>query len=350
MKRAHPTTNPQQVMRPGKYAIQADKQFPGIWKQIDLLRDELIKRIEWPGWCFLPANIQVREDIVAEDNADLTLLAAWRASQGIYRFDPAVFDSVWNTPINGDIPSEVLKHLPEWCVYIETPDRMIDIGGQPVRLYGFFVGMSFMVEEKLPENIMFMLDTGSESLIPYIFPTQLAPGVYASIDEMIALYMDEGGNAFYPKDPELWSSPYQKDVTKQLLADVLPHLFALTLYLCSMNAEFRDSRDGSDKRPQRPLPKKTKDGFRYFPPDRPTVWETAWRIGAAIRRHGNPSALHETNHTGEKKRPHIRRAHWHTFLAGPRDGQRDVRIKWLPPIPVNVASPDDLIPAVRAVD
>jgi hypothetical protein len=35
-------------------------------------------------------------------------------------------------------------------------------------------------------------------------------------------------------------------------------------------------------------------------------------------------------------RPHIRRAHWHTFRRGPRDGEQTRVIRWLPPIPVNV--------------
>ena len=51
-------------------------------------------------------------------------LAAWRVTQGIYRFDPTTFDALWETPVTGDIPTEVLFHLPEWCVYIPTPETL----------------------------------------------------------------------------------------------------------------------------------------------------------------------------------------------------------------------------------
>jgi hypothetical protein len=41
------------------------------------------------------------------------MLAAWRATQGIYVFDSDVRRDIWNTPVSGDIPSDVLFHLPE---------------------------------------------------------------------------------------------------------------------------------------------------------------------------------------------------------------------------------------------
>lgn len=50
-----------------------------------------------------------------------------------------------------------------------------------------------------------------------------------------------------------------------------------------------------------------------------------------------------------RPRPHIRRAHWHTFLAGADRMER--RLKWLPPIPVNVADVSDLPATIRrAID
>lgn len=51
----------------------------------------------------------------------LGALAAWRMTQGIYRFDTDIFSALWSTPIEGKIPVEILYRLPEWCVYIEAP-------------------------------------------------------------------------------------------------------------------------------------------------------------------------------------------------------------------------------------
>ena len=82
---------------------------------------------------------------------------------------------------------------------------------------------------------------------------------------------------------------------------------------------------------------------------RPIVWETAWRIGAAIRSQVNCS-FRENENGKERVRPHVRRAHWHTLLTGPLNGPRDARVKWLPPTVVNVAAAgglEALIPVVR---
>ena len=51
-------------------------------------------------------------------------------------------------------------------------------------------------------------------------------------------------------------------------------------------------------------------------------------------------------------RPHYRRAHWHSFWRGPRSKpeEREITVKWIPPIPVNLGDVDeDLVPVVRKV-
>src|SRR5262249_43973173 len=91
--------------------------------------------------------------------------------------------------------------------------------------------------------------------------------------------------------------------------------------------------------------------IRLFPPDRPNRWEVGCRLGAALRRalsKRKPTALTGTH---ASSRPHIRRAHWHSFWTGKRD-QPDARsaiLKWLPPIPVDVQDVEELTTTARAV-
>lgn len=343
----------QNILRPSNYIIQANKKSPNIWKEIDSWREIHIGT--YPDWCFVPFNDDFYKGIGLYDRNDSTLLlphlAAWRTTQGIYRFDPAVYESLINTSINADLPSDLFKHMPEWCVYIETNDFMFNLGTTPTLVHGFFACITFNIGEELPDCLLLILDLDLDSgkLFPLMFPTQLAPGIFATIEEMIELYLDDQGNNFYSADPGLWDG-VGKNTISNMLSEALPHLFSLLLYLCCTNAEFYDRNRNNDKIPQAPVPKKTKQGLRHFPPDRPTVWETAWRIGAAIRSHRTQSEHSGNEGTGETKRPHIRRAHWHTFWIGPRDGKRDIRVKWLPPISVNVESTEDLIPAIRPVE
>lgn len=84
-----------------------------------------------------------------------------------------------------------------------------------------------------------------------------------------------------------------------------------------------------------------------FAPDGTTTWDVGVRIGAALRRardHEDQPA-DEQRAVGTRPRAHIRCAHWHTFWTGARDGEQTPRVKWLPPIPVNVAD-DETLPAI----
>jgi hypothetical protein len=47
-------------------------------------------------------------------------------------------------------------------------------------------------------------------------------------------------------------------------------------------------------------------------------------------------------------RPHIRRAHWHSFWAG-KKGEQTIRLKWLPPIAVNAKDSDHLPAVIREI-
>lgn len=47
-----------------------------------------------------------------------------------------------------------------------------------------------------------------------------------------------------------------------------------------------------------------------------------------------------------RPRPHIRRAHWHTYRTG--SGRTETTIKWVAPIPINITD-GDIIPTIHQV-
>ena len=105
---------------------------------------------------------------------------------------------------------------------------------------------------------------------------------------------------------------------------------SLLLYLCSDAPEIDDSRVPGTS------PRKTKRGWSLFPADKVRFWDVAAKAGESLRRMANapveedgPEGLHV------KVRTHLRRAHWHGFWTGPRNGERLFKYKWLPPIIVN---------------
>lgn len=313
-------------IRPKNHLSDAAKLYPAAWKQIEEFRAARGHDLpDWPDWCFLPlagfysivsadAGVDQLPLHQISDVAKLAAIGTWRATQGIYRFDPAVYESVSETPINGDLPCDVFYKLPEWCIYIETPNT----SGPWGRQYGAWVHLERDMNDGRDE-LRLLLDCEDD-----LMPIMLHLGKW-SIEEAIKRFAKEAGKQLGGQ----WLMLNDEQI-EQLKSVVTPTL-SLTIYLCAENADF------GDQRPQRPRPKKTKKGWRLFPPDKPKQWDVAVRLGGAMRKYRQAE---ETAQLGERSgpRPHVRRAHWHSFWKGPRDGERKIIVKWMPPIPVNVDS------------
>lgn len=109
-------------------------------------------------------------------------LAAWRVTQGIYRFDPTTFDALWKTPVTGDIPTEVLFHLPEWCVYIPTPDQT----WQGAMLNGFFAHLECDMNKRRIELRLVLDVTGAAGDDLIVMPIHLGKGgVTGGVEAML---------------------------------------------------------------------------------------------------------------------------------------------------------------------
>lgn len=48
-----------------------------------------------------------------------------------------------------------------------------------------------------------------------------------------------------------------------------------------------------------------------------------------------------------KVRGHIRRAHWHSFWHGPREGERQLKLRWMHPTLVNLGADRPTIVRVK---
>jgi hypothetical protein len=134
-------------------------------------------------------------------------------------------------------------------------------------------------------------------------------------------------------------------------AGMLGPLVNLLLYISSLNAE---TFDASGRVPCHPSAKATRKGPRLFPPDKPTEWQVGYRLGAALRSAASRSdegADHCAAEQRARPRPHIRRAHWHSYWMGPVNSGDEHRlsVKWIPPIPVNIGKDHQPVPVVRSV-
>ena len=110
-------------------------------------------------------------------------------------------------------------------------------------------------------------------------------------------------------------------------------------YLCSANADVEEVYS--------PSPSLSAETVRRKHLSTATWREVGYHIGAEIRKH----ARYESTGGGDgrKVRPHMRRAHWHHFWRGPKNGNRELFIKWLPPIVVNADGGEDVEATVHKV-
>lgn len=237
---------------------------------------------------------------MGEDGARLAAMAAWRVTQGVYRFDPEVYQALLGTSMRDRLPCEVLMYLPEWCVYMETPG--IEWLGSP--LYGVFAHLEWDRRTDTAE-LRLVMDS-DEALTPMMLSLEHEQ-ILSSVDAAI----------------------HHRGLAA-VAADSLEPILSLLLYLCSTNADL------GDVRPMPPQPVKTKRGPRRFPPNDATVVEVGYRLGGVIRAAQAPGERPEGGGTGQPPDPHIRKAHWHTYWMGPRDGDRTPDVRWMPPIPVNM--------------
>ena len=312
----------------------------------------------WPDWCFLPlagAVAVLTRGLPDPDPALLVgpqigivgALAAWRVTQGIYRVDPDVFEALWATPLEGELPTALLYHLPEYCVYVECPTPR-PILGERSRLYGWYAHLEWDANTH-EQELRLLLDTDialGEGLVPlaihlgeWDLGVAVQRSLATSLDNLRLLGASPLAAGLQEPFPAAAGS----------LTEVVQPLVSVVLYLCSVAAEIREAR-GSDRTPTRPRPTRTKRGERWFPPAQPTTWEVAYRVGATLRAAQQRDAAAPTeaeagSHPRARPRSHLRRAHWHTYWTG--TGRTTPRVRWLHP--VLVGAQDAIVPTIHHV-
>jgi hypothetical protein len=246
----------------------------------------------------------------SQQTADIGLLnglAAWRATQGIYRVHPTLLRALLETPITGDLPADILKRLPEWCLYVETPGyRAWDL-----LVAGFWAYLEYDPNSECAE-LRLILDLPEINRLGQLV-IRLGGSLYDGLRAALRGGFAQEQRLNYP----------------ELANEELPPvggLVSVLLYLCA------EEREIGEIDPRPPKFVRTKKGRLILPtPERPKVHECGYRIGA--RLDASTGASTESGElTGAKLAPHVRRAHWHAYWIGPRGGERRLELRWLSPM------------------
>lgn len=315
---------------------------PKLGRLVDKCREH--HKQLWPESCFVPVEFWVDLGLMGDDVDIVDAMCRWQLGKGVYRIDPDVYEALVQTP-TGKVPVEVFDHLPEWCVFIPTPS----MDGP-----GFWVHPAWSHQFGKALTFTLLAHDGS---IDGIFALPLKSGL--TLDEAVRdavkdcyLHRVEQFITSYAAQNGVFAMQFGSAELEEQTQRWLPLIAArlpLVIYLCSANRDITAPEGGQPKK--RRAKKTKKRGKRLFSAAQPKVWDVGTRIGAKLRQARKRAASAGSTGNGASKRPHLRRAHWHSYWTGPLSGPRKLIVKWLPPISVKVDLDDPNTPTtVREVE
>lgn len=299
------------------------KRYPGIWNAVQLLRDA--PDLSWDkNRCYLPiaGGIAVADYFRMPNDAVFVVpaIAAWRQSKEVYTFDPDLAEVLYDQSEDTKIPCDILMQLPFFCVYIDSGK------------YRFFSHLEHDQNDGRWElRFARIMNNGKFSrgylhLGDYTLSESIAAGIDESMRQMERAETDEEFKSYLEQ-----SSRQEDDCGSDVLNQkVLGEMLQLVLYICADNADVRQS--GENQRTYR-KPKHdsdVKDKYREV-----RKWDTGFYVGSSLRSARSQSSSHDgSGGTAGRKRPHMRRGHWHHFWRGSQ-GNRELVLHWVLPIMVN---------------
>lgn len=311
------------------------KKAPDCYEALDTcLAAKDSGEICWPDYCRLPINAAFTylvsrgcsELSAANGAAELTACWLWKSCKVIYAFDAdlavtlaAQADDLRDTDV---LPADLLLHPPHAGMYIKAP-------GILEHTDGFFIWPDYDTNRGGAElRVQWVVD-GMEHTVPQVM--HIIPG--GTIGECIRDTLRVTRENLTRPGLETHRLPYDEIAS---VARIILSALQLYLYLVSIGAEIEEAPNNPAPRHSGNPQKKRKKAQAYKAGD-VKVFDVGIRIGAAIRKTRRPLASASTSgeNAGSAKRPHVRRGHWHHYWSGPKDGERELILKWTAPTAIH---------------
>ncbi len=333
------------------------QRYPTVWRLADELKSFLKNERKHGEGCIfsnaegnaLSLRLQGIDNPSPEFNPALFgALVSWRPTKGIYRFHPGIFQALIKTPLEGEIPSSLFLRMPGQAVYIETPESEL----LPFPIEGFFAYLSRLGKQDdlqivgiLRRNTKDENEFDSQKFEPLrdLIAFSLPLGNHP-VSDLVQLHFERNEDA-EAQESGAKQRKYSdfKIEEKRAIERVVSGMLSLVLYLCSEKPEIDDWTP--------PAPKSAVFGSqrRLIAAKLAKTWEVGLRIGSALDLWASQNIKHSTaDGYVNSVRPHVRRAHWHSFWIGKR-GTQALSLRWLPPIAVNTNEPEALPAVIRQV-
>lgn len=260
-------------MHPASEHLERLRQrMPDIWSRVEQMRRRNIDDIggpNWPAFCYLPLEhaamivaelmheegVEPTPALVGREASLVAGLSAWRMTQGIYRYDPSLYATLIDTPMGDNLPAGMLQHLPEWCVYIETPQLLVPTMNGEIPLCGCYAWVD-RARRTRQDVLTLLLDAdGAQLAISHV---PIVGTMEAAIRNVAVSWSDayRRGNA---------SAPPMDDFEIIARARLTP-IVSLILHLCIKATDVSRQRG----MPMQPI-RRWRSGERLFEADGPTI-------------------------------------------------------------------------------
>ncbi|MGW5380743.1 hypothetical protein ACWESM_35395 [Nocardia sp. NPDC003999] len=251
----------------------------------------------------------------------------WRRYRVVYRVHPGLAESLVETDTKTAVPCEIFSRLPHPDPFIAFPtpipapiasDGYLKISEPPM-----IVGMLITAANE-HEQICSTADPQARRL-NVALATRIRYEGLAPSHEEATVFVPLDGNRSIDDLIELAAQlPTFGTVTHAEQRSIYNLSLSLLLYLCSDRRDAREGRPENDRR-----------GKKNRRPDQKLI-DLGFDVGPALQAARRIDLTSETG-TGSSSgsvRPHLRRAHWHTYWTGPRTAPTP-EVRWLHPILVN---------------
>lgn len=267
----------------------------------------------------------------------LAALAAWKQSKQIFQFAEELSDELMMQS-NEDllIPVAVLKNMPFPCVYIKLQNQDVD---------GFFVYWEQDLSKGLYFELrMLLMADGKMNNFPLILHLTdcdtIADGVKASARQ---IKKSLGAASAFASAANTICSQYVSFAIERI-----SKYLQLLLYLCAENADIVEQSNITTQK------KEEKSNSSVQKPNKhkvAQVWDVGYVIKKQLKAYKQNDSSSSVVGDESKKRPHMRKGHYHHFWVGKKDGSnRRLILKWVHPILVGADNSDEVITTINEVN
>ena len=312
-----------------------EKEHPGCWALAeDIIESKRVDgKLPWNDLVYLPAhmagdmfNVTMPDTVIPESMA---AFASWRRYKQIFHFNESLVEMLMkNSDSTGNIPVEALKQLPFSSFYIEFDENSC-----------FEADGCFVYFDSIPATISYKAGTVELNLLIVCDKKPVSSIIIALKENMTFSKCVEN----YLRDCR-YDNRNRINQLREYLNSWTPICAALLLYICAINADV--SEDKTQKsiciQSKTSVPfTKPKDVFREI-----CKWNVGFRIGNTFKTFESDNA---SSGIGSKKRPHVRRAHFHHYWVGKKGEERKLVIKWISSMYVNASGCNDIIASTSEI-